>query len=499
MAHLARILVVEDEAIEALDIQQRLEGIGYHVAGVAYSGEEGLSKAEELSPDLVLMDIMLPGKLDGVMTAEQIRSRLDIPIIYLTAYADEDTLQRAKITEPYAYLVKPFQERELHIAIDMALYKHKVEKKLRESEQWFSTTLKSIGDAVIATDRDGLVTFMNPVAESLTGWPLELAVNKKLTDVFKIVNRDTRQPVDNPVGRVLREGNVVGLANSTILIARDGAERPIDDRAAPIKDDTGNLVGVVLVFRDVTERERVQHIKDNFISMVSHELKTPLTIIMGALNVLSNEGLSQEQAAELLQDAVSSANTMAAIVENLLELSRSQANRLLLLREPADVIKIARDVVRKLHSKSTIHRLTIDSPPEPTFVLADKVRVERIFHNLIENAIKYSPKGGEVRVWLRREGDYLVVGVRDQGIGISERDQAKLFESFERLGVQIEGRSIQGTGLGLRVCRILVEAHGGQIWIESEPGKGSTFFFTLPLANKADEQNASQGAHVASR
>ncbi|MBI2304813.1 MAG: response regulator [Chloroflexi bacterium] len=252
----ARILIVEDEAIEAMDIQHRLVSLGYPVSDIAQSGEEGIRKAEETQPDLVLMDIMLPGEIDGVVAAEQIRSRLHIPVVYLTAYADENTLQRAKITEPYGYIVKPFQDKDLHIAIDMALYKNKMERKLRESAEWFSTTLRSIGDAVIATDGKGLVTFMNQVAENLTGWPWEEAAAKKLTDVLKIVNRNTRQPADDPVAKVLRTGNIKGLANHTILIARDGTERSIVDSAAPIRDSQGNILGVVMVFRDVTEQER---------------------------------------------------------------------------------------------------------------------------------------------------------------------------------------------------------------------------------------------------
>ena len=169
----ARILIVEDEAIEAMDIQQRLVGLGYPLPDIAYNGEEGVRKVEKTQPDLVLMDIMMPGKMDGVAAAEQIRSRFDIPIIFLTAYSDENTLRRAKITAPYGYIVKPFQERELHITVDMALYRHKLERELRERKKWLATTLRSIGDAVIATDEKGLITFMNPVAEALMGCKLE--------------------------------------------------------------------------------------------------------------------------------------------------------------------------------------------------------------------------------------------------------------------------------------------------------------------------------------
>ncbi|TEB15980.1 RsbT co-antagonist protein RsbRA [Pelotomaculum sp. FP] len=256
--HNARILIVEDEGIEALDLQNRLIGQGYTAPDIAATGEEAVKKTEETAPDLVLMDIMLHGEIDGVTAAEQIQARFDIPVIYITAFADEDTLQRAKITEPYGYLVKPFRERELYVTIDMALYKHKMEKKLREREKWFATTLRSIGDAVIATDNNGLVTFMNPMAEKLTGWKLEESQNKKLTEIFNIINMYSRKPAENPVTKILVEGLTVDLANHTILIARDGTEIAIDDSAAPIKDDKGNITGVVLAFRDITERKQAE-------------------------------------------------------------------------------------------------------------------------------------------------------------------------------------------------------------------------------------------------
>ncbi len=253
----ARILIVEDEGIQALDMQHRLVALGYPYPAVASSAEEAIARAKEVRPDLVLMDIMLPGEIDGITAAERLRADYEIPIIYITAFADEETLTRARVTEPYGYLVKPFKERDLHISIDMALYKHKMERKIKESEKWFSTTLKSIGDAVITTDQDGTITFMNAVAEDLTGWTLKEVQGRKLVDFFNIINRDTRRPAENPVVKVLLLGSVVGLANHTLLIARNGKEIPIDDSAAPIKDDQGNVLGVILVFRNIEERDRL--------------------------------------------------------------------------------------------------------------------------------------------------------------------------------------------------------------------------------------------------
>jgi len=254
----ARILIVEDEGIIARDIGERLETLGYSVSGILSSGEDVLHGAETLRPDLVLMDIVLKGEIDGAEAATQVRARLHIPVVYLTAYADESTLQRAKVTEPFGYILKPFDDRELQIGIEIALYKHRMEKRLQESERWLSTTLTSIGDAVIATERQGLVAFMNPVAEKLTGWKQQEALGRDLKDVFHILNEKTRHPAPSPIERVIREGIVVGLGNHTLLIAKDGREIPIQDSGAPIQDDKGQVVGVVLVFHDDTERRRAE-------------------------------------------------------------------------------------------------------------------------------------------------------------------------------------------------------------------------------------------------
>ncbi len=252
----ARLLIAEDEGIVALNIQNRLEGLGYSVVANVSSGEEAINAAAETRPDLILMDIKLEGKIDGVEAAAQIRRRFEIPVVYLTAYSNDETLNRAKLTEPYGYILKPFEARDLCTSIEVALYKYQMEQQLREREQWLATTLKSIGDAVITTDPDGLVTFMNPVAESLTRWNQEEVLGNDLTRVFQTINEKTREVVANPVAVALREGITVGLENNTLLITKDGTEIPIDDSAAPIRNDVGKILGAVLVFHDNIEQQQ---------------------------------------------------------------------------------------------------------------------------------------------------------------------------------------------------------------------------------------------------
>jgi len=223
--------------------------------------------------------------------------------------------------------------------------------------------------------------------------------------------------------------------------------------------------------------KKMEALKDEFIGMVSHELKNPITVIMGSIYTAMSEGIAKEEVRQLLEDAASSTESLAGIIDNLLDLSRAQANRLVIKKEPVDIDQIAHYVADKLKGKSAIHRLVVDVP-QGLAVKADRLRVERILYNLMENAIKYSPHGGDVVVFARQEDDHLVIGVKDSGMGISVKDQARLFARFERLET---ADGIGGIGLGLNVCRHLVEAHGGSIWVESEPGKGATFFFTLPL------------------
>jgi PAS domain S-box-containing protein len=253
-----RILVAEDELIIAKGIEKRLAALGYEVIDAVPTGEEAVIKVLETLPDLVLMDICLQGEMDGVTAAERIRAEADIPVIYLTAYADSDTLARAKITEPFGYIVKPFQDVTLKSSIEMALYKHMMESRLRRSEQWLSTILRSVGDAVIATDHTGMISFMNPVAEELTGWEMKDALNMPLSQVFRVKDERDNLRVDNIVPKVINNGTVVTFLGRTYLVARNGREIPIEAKATPFMGVHGEKGGLALVFLDITERVRTE-------------------------------------------------------------------------------------------------------------------------------------------------------------------------------------------------------------------------------------------------
>ncbi|MBI4286002.1 MAG: PAS domain S-box protein [Chloroflexi bacterium] len=535
----ARILIVEDEGIEALDIRRRLVSLGYPTPEIVFSGEDAIKKADELRPDLILMDIMLHGEIDGVTAAEQIHARLDIPIIYLTAYADEDTLKRARITEPYGYIVKPFRDREVHITIDMALYKHEMERMLRESERWLATTIKSIGDAVIATDRNGLIIFMNPVAEHLTGWKLTEVVNRKLTEILHLINSETRQPVEVPLTRVLMDGSTIGLSNHTRLTARDGREIPIDESAAPIKDDKDNIIGAILVFRDVTEREEAEEAlrrandvleqrvaqrtadlaqtnerlkleveqrkqaeigleqknielenaklaKDRFLDSMVYELRTVLDTIIGSAGTLLRKELwplsgYQEKQAHVIRSA---AQHLQSLVYYLLDLATIEAGRVEMETEPVDVTNVLREIASTVKPMAQQKGLAFNCgiPEGQVIIRSHRRALNNILLNLADNAIKFTERGS-VRLEFAQHklGDRLrtEISVVDTGIGIPPENQKAIFKGFSQLDDGGTLRPQEGTGLGLHLSQKLAALIGGEISLKSTCGKGSTFTLTL--------------------
>lgn len=254
----SQILIAEDESIVALDIQDALKEGPYQVSGVASTGREAVDKARQQRPDLVLMDIHLKGDMDGVQAAREIHDRLDIPVIYLTAYCDERTLQRAKMTEPHGYLLKPFEREDLQASIEMALHKHRSEKAVKENRRWLEAILRSTGDAIVATEPRGLVTFMNPVAERLTGKTATWTSGPLWTDAVRLRDGAGRTP---PLAllKAFEAGEAAEFPPDTQLVPDGGgAPRPVGGVLTPARDEKGRLSGFVMAFRDITAHRRLE-------------------------------------------------------------------------------------------------------------------------------------------------------------------------------------------------------------------------------------------------
>lgn len=518
----AQVMVVEDEGLVALSLQRKLEKLGYRVPAVVASGEEAVELAGNLSPDLVLMDIMLDGALDGIDAASRLRERLDVPIVFLTAYSDDMTIERAKAAEPFGYLVKPCEDRELRTTIEMALNKHRTEREVRESERRLATTLKSIGDAVIITDVNASVTFMNPFAESMTGWPAGEAVGRHVTEVFDLASEGLSERTEHPVEKSLREGIVVALSHDTILRSRDGIGRPIDDSVAPIRDDRGHTLGAILVFRDTSERRRTEvdlrrerdnlqglveklsrdlseamklagtadRAKSEFLATMSHELRTPLVGVLGMAELLRGTSLSRKQQ-HYMDVVLDSGRSLLAMIEDILEFASIDAKKpgaeladFAVRTMMEETVGLVRD---RAAAKGLILSLDV-APDVASAVSGDRSRLQQVLLRLIGNAIKFTDTGlVDVRVQAAGGDDHEVLlrfEVEDTGIGISPRDQARIFDPFQQADGSMTRRH-GGLGLGLAVAARMVEIMGGTLRVRSETGKGSCFFFVLPFRKPA--------------
>ncbi len=484
-----RILVVEDERIVAEDLKETLEHLGYEVPAITPRGDAVVELARSHRPDLVLMDIVLKGQMNGVDAAADVRRSLDIPVVYLTAYADETTVERAKRTEPYGYLTKPFDEQGLVTAIEMALYKHDMERKLRLSERWLSTTLRSIGDAVIATDDQGDVRFLNTVAEELTGWSEAEAVGRPLTEVFDIVNEDTGARAENPVARALREGIVVGLANHTALISRDGTETPIADSAAPIRDDDSEIHGVVMVFRDVTqqrqqEREMRRMAKLESVGLlaggIAHDFNNILTSVIGNVSCAKLPGMSPVERDEVLTEAEQAVWRARDLTQQLLTFASGGVP----VKEVASLAELVEEAAG-FALRGSSARCDLAPPDDLWPVEVDTGQFNQVFHNLMINADQAMPDGGTVAVELANvelghdnerslpRGRYVQVTVSDEGIGIAADHLSRVFDPYFTT-------KHRGSGLGLAVCHSVIAHHGGALRVESELGVGTTFHVLIP-------------------
>ena len=490
----SRILIVEDEILVREDIEDCLEDLGHEVVSVASTGAEALSQIPTARPDLVLMDIRLKGDMDGVETARQIRTNFRLPVIFLTAHADDATLQRAKAADPVGYIVKPFAETTVNAVIQTALHKHELDRCLRESEEWLTTTLGCIGDAILATDSSGRIRFVNRVAEALTGWSAEEAMGKDVDRVFRLRDGGTREPVPCPVATILRDGKSLELAADTILVCRDGSERQIADSASPIKDKTGNVIGAVLVFRDTAERLRAAEALRRMQKMdavgqlaggVAHDFNNLLTVVNGyAQQALYKLTPSDALHAPLL--AILTAGERAgALTRQLMAFSRREINAPRVLDLNGLIVDYAK-VVRSLLGDSI--ELCALVAPSPLAVMADPGQLHEVLMNLAVNARDAMPDGGRLTietaaVTLEQNGlapdlpagPYALLTVSDTGCGMTAEVQQHLFEPF--FTTKDVG---QGTGLSLAAVYGIVRQHRGDLRVRSQPGEGTMIRVYLP-------------------
>jgi PAS domain S-box-containing protein len=335
-------------------------------------------------------------------------------------------------------------------------------------------------DGVMILDCQGRITVFNRALADMTGWRPEDAMGRPCHEVLQLRNRRGEDicKSDCPLRGLSPEADLYVEGD---IVRAGGAVVSVGITYSPLYDEEGRLINIIANVYDITRFRQAEEIKSTFISVISHELKTPVSIIKGYAGTLRREDAQwdEETVREGLVIIEEESDRLDRLISDLLDASRAQAGSLKLEMGDAHIPKLTQRVVEAFHLQTDIHQFELDFPPDFPPVIADQERLRQVLSNLVSNAIKYSPEGGKIRLGGYADRDKVTVYVADEGIGIPLDEQPRLFQRFYRLDSGLRRRA-QGMGLGLYLCRAIVEAHGGRIWVESTPGQGSTFYFTLP-------------------
>jgi PAS domain S-box-containing protein len=392
----------------------------------------------------------------------------------------------------YQRIVKSVRERDSALAES-----YRRGRELQQQKDLLAVTLASIGDCVMVTDKNGRINFMNRVAEEVTGWTLSEARGEMASEIFRILNEHSRQPVEDPVGKVMKHGVIVGLANHTLLVRKDGSEIPIDDSGAPIRDSEGAFRGVVLVFRDFSERKRAERelreakevaetankAKDQFLAMLSHELRTPLTPVLATLNLWeASEDVPRSLHSDV-QMLRRSIELEARIIDDLLDLTRIARGMLSFSPENTDVHALVEFLAglsqSEFQNKQLKVALHLDAPRHNVYT--DAARLQQVLWNILRNAIKFTDTGGSITIATTNDTyDNIAVAIADTGVGMTPETISRLFVPFEQAD-RSRSKRYGGLGLGMAISNALVGLLEGKLTAESEGlGRGSTFTVSFP-------------------
>lgn len=489
----ARILVVEDESIVAFNLQQRLSMLGYDVPAIAVSGQESIDLVAQTRPDLVLMDIHIQGDMDGIEVAAKLRETHAVPVIYLTAYSEDSTLERARKTQPYGYLLKPFSERELHATIQMAFERHRLENELNDSRRLLQQALDAASLGVMELDKATSNITPSPRTADLIGWPHDQPLT--LTDLIARVDAAERDAIAAKLHNCLND--LRHFSEEFRVLAEGTTPRWIKIDAGHVSDR--RVTGVV---QDVSERKqselRLKTLNESlenlvtartdqlnqslkeleaFSYSVAHDLRAPVRAIIGLSEMLVQTQPTRfdQEGIELIQRIAATGQRMRALIDALLHMAR--LNQVPMQLRVVDISSMASEIASQLMESEPQRVAEVRVSPKLE-ALADPTLVRALLDNLMRNAWKFCSRSKITRidVGAKSVGGETVFFVRDNGCGFDMASADRLFGPFQRLHREDE---YAGTGIGLTIVQRIVMRHGGRVWAFSEPGLGAAFHFTL--------------------
>jgi PAS domain S-box-containing protein len=416
------------------------------------------------------------------------------PILSLTKaakiIADGDLTHRvtANTKDEVGELARTFNDMAVKLKKSHTNLEEKVEELAAEKEL-LSITLSGMSEGLIAVDIDKRIILFNTVAEELCGREFKEVEGKLVDDIFQLVNEQTKEPLESPITRALQSGETECGSENDVLLSKDSSECPVYTSAAPIREDKGGIIGVVMVFRDVSYEREIDRMKTDFVSSVSHELRTPLTSIKAYTDtILRDSSMPEETKSQFLVVISEETNRLAALIEDLLEVSRIASGTVKIERVFINIEAVIEKVltaVKPLAEKKNI-RLETKIPDGLPKLQADESKIESVVINLVNNAIKFTPEKGRVSIYIETANNEMLIRVSDTGMGMPKEALPKIFDRFYR--VHRPGKQIQGTGLGLSIVKKIVTVHDGRIEVESETDKGTSFTVFLPLVSQNEQE-----------
>jgi PAS domain S-box-containing protein len=463
----AGILIVEDSFIVAYHLQKTLESEGYHVYGILDSGERALDFLEHTKPDLVLMDIMLNGQLDGIQTAGVVKSKFGLPVIYITALTDKDTIQRAKVTEPYGYLTKPFEDREIFTVLEMALYKHDIEMRLRKSEEKYFSTVRAMSDALIIVDSHLHVTYLNPAAEKLTTVLLDQAQGKNIVDVLPLQNNETHEFPVNPIKCVLEkeinafeEGLSLKLGNKLIPVG--------DGTISSVSDKRGEQIGFVLVFKDLTEKHEHARLLREFentriAALIEGQEKERSRIAKDLHDGLGQMLNAIKMNINLLVDSRDKANDIAKLMDEAIQESiRISENLLPSKLKDFDLATCLKSLCKQIQDTLKVSVVFQQTGTAPVLEQNQKVNFYRIAQEAVNNAIRHA-QASSITLQLMTNQENIRLLIENNGKGMKPVNDGKPHH-------------------GLVNMRERTEMMGGKLIIETDTKRGTLIIAEIPFS-----------------